>query len=74
MKLTGNLKKQVESAPTREEKREIIKKAGMLLSDDELEQVSGGGLKRIPRDCPYNPECYIEYGDLYCFACELYVE
>ena len=42
MKLTGNLKKQVESAPTKEEKREAIKQAGMLLSDDELDQVAGG--------------------------------
>ena len=42
MKLTGNLKKQVESAPTKEEKRETIKQAGMRLSDDELDQVSGG--------------------------------
>ena len=42
MKLTGNLKKQVESAPTKEEKREAVKQAGMLCSDDELDQVSGG--------------------------------
>jgi hypothetical protein len=61
MKLTGNLKKQVESAPTREEKREIIKKAGMLLSDDELEQVSGGFL-RAGNVCPYSPYCSVEYG------------
>jgi hypothetical protein len=42
MKLTGNLKKQVESAPTKEEKREAIKQAGILLTDDELDKVSGG--------------------------------
>ena len=42
MKLTGKLKKQVESAATKEEKREAIKQAGMLLTDDELDQVSGG--------------------------------
>ena len=55
MKLTGNLKKQVESAPTKEEKREAIKQASMLLSDDELDQVAGG----VPggRTCPYNPGC-----------------
>ena len=53
MKLTGNLKTQVESAATKEEKREAIKQAGMLLiddelekvalSDDDMEQVAGGG-------------------------------
>ena len=34
MKLTGKLKKQVEKAQTKEEAREAIKKAGMLLDDD----------------------------------------
>ena len=42
MKLTGKLKTQVESAATKEEKREAIKQAGMLLTDEELDQVSGG--------------------------------
>ena len=42
MKLIGNLKKKVENAQTKEEARDAIKKAGMLL-DDELEAVSGGG-------------------------------
>ena len=43
MKLTGNLKKQVEKAESKEEKKGLIENAGMLLTDDELEQVSGGG-------------------------------
>ena len=53
MKLTGKLKTQVDNAATKEEKKEAIKQAGMLLSDDELEkvalsdddmeQVAGGG-------------------------------
>ena len=42
MKLIGNLKKKVENAKTKEEARDTIKKAGMLLDDDELEKVSGG--------------------------------
>ena len=42
MKLLGNLKKQVENADSREEAREIIKSAGMMLTDDELLMVSGG--------------------------------
>ena len=40
MKLTGKLKTQVESAPTKEEKREAVRKAGMLLSDEELDLVA----------------------------------
>ena len=43
MKLIGNLKKQVEKAATKNERKSLIGKAGMLLTDDELEQVSGGG-------------------------------
>lgn len=42
MKLIGNLKKQVENESTREGRREAIRKAGMLLTDDELEKVAGG--------------------------------
>ena len=42
MKLIGNLKKKVDNAQTKEEVRDAIKKAGMLLDDDELEAVSGG--------------------------------
>ncbi len=42
MKLIGDLKKKVEKTSTKEEARETIAKAGMLLDDDELEQVSGG--------------------------------
>ena len=42
MKLIGNLKKQVENAETKNEKKRLIEKAGMLLNDDELEMVSGG--------------------------------
>ncbi len=43
MKLIGNLKKQVENAETKTEKKSLIEKAGMLLTDDELEHVAGGG-------------------------------
>lgn len=42
MKLIGNLRKQVENEGTREGKRDAIKKAGMLLTDDELDKVAGG--------------------------------
>ena len=71
MKLTGNLKKQVESAPTKEEKREAVKQAGMLCSDDELDQVSGG-VTRGGDVCPYNPYCGFSFErSVKCVACAL---
>ncbi len=42
MKLTGDLEKQVQKAETREEAKDVIEKAGMQLSDDELDNVAGG--------------------------------
>ena len=42
MKLTGNLKKQVENAETKNEKKSLIENAGMPLDDKELDKVSGG--------------------------------
>ena len=42
MKLVGNLKKQVENSKSMDESRSLIEKAGMKLTDDELEIVSGG--------------------------------
>ena len=42
MKLIGNLKKQVEETKNKEEAKEVIEKAGMKLTDEELDQVTGG--------------------------------
>jgi len=42
MKLTRELKEQVEKAESVEEKRRLIEDAGMELSDEELEQIAGG--------------------------------
>lgn len=42
MKLIGDLKKKVEKAETQVEARELIKDAGMELTDEELDSVSGG--------------------------------
>ena len=42
MQLTGILKEKVEKAENREEALEIIKEAGMILSDEELNQACGG--------------------------------
>ena len=51
MKLTGELKKQVEKAETREEAKKAIADAGMLLNDDELDQVSGGNSEEESKYC-----------------------
>ncbi len=42
MKLTGKLKENVEKAENKEQEKELIAKAGMILSDDDLDQVAGG--------------------------------
>ena len=48
MKQIGNLKYEVESSETKEEKKDIIAKAGMELTDDELEDVAGGAGHSYP--------------------------
>ena len=42
MKLTDKLKTQVESSAAKEEKKDAIKQTDMLLSNDELDLISGG--------------------------------
>lgn len=42
MKLIGNLKKLVDKAEDISAKRSLIEQAGMALTDDEIELVSGG--------------------------------
>ncbi len=42
MKLTEKLKEQVKRADNTEDKMELLKEAGILLDDDELDFVSGG--------------------------------
>lgn len=43
MKLTGELKKNVDNAESKEEVKELIAQAGMELTDEELDSVAGGG-------------------------------
>ena len=43
MKLVGELKDKVEKAENQEEAKELIKDAGMELTDEEMDQVAGGG-------------------------------
>ena len=45
MKLVGELKDKVEKAETKGEAKEIIKDAGMELTDEEMNQVAGGRYK-----------------------------
>ncbi len=49
MKLIGNLKEQVENADNKEEAKRIIEKAGMELTEEELDQVAGGSRPLIPK-------------------------
>lgn len=44
MKLIGDLKKQVEQAKNKEVAKELIKKAGILLTNKELDEIIGGSL------------------------------
>ncbi len=42
MKLAGSLKKQAGQTESKTEKKSLIEKAGMLLTDGELDKVAGG--------------------------------
>ncbi|MBR3468216.1 MAG: hypothetical protein IKH28_00730 [Lachnospiraceae bacterium] len=44
MKLTGELKEKVDQTKNLEEAKDVIAKAGMLLTDDEVSEVAGGGV------------------------------
>ena len=43
MELTKELKEKLENAESKEEEKKIIEIAGMELTDEEMEQVAGGG-------------------------------
>ncbi len=42
MKLTGKLKEKVDKAETKEQAKELIAEAGIILDDAELDQVASG--------------------------------
>ena len=42
MKLTSELKEKVEKTESKEEAKKTIENAGIILSDDEMNQVAGG--------------------------------
>ncbi len=68
MKLTGNLKRQVENEGTMDGRKKLIEKAGMLLTDEELDKVVGGwqdntGNDDKPGDTQDGIELYINEND-----------
>lgn len=70
MKLTGELKKQVEAAATMAEKKDAIENAGMLLDDAELAAVAGGGRYVGGRRVMTNAEYARSNGMNYCPECD----
>ena len=63
MKLIGDLKKLVEETNSKEEAKEVIENAGMLLSDDELDNVVGGASGNNEENgCGGLAYCHCPYG------------
>ena len=52
MKLTGELKEKVDQTKNLEEAKDVIAKAGMLLTDDEVSEVAGGFGERSEHKAP----------------------
>ena len=73
MKLIGNLKKTVDEIDTMEGKKEAIRKAGMALTDDELEQISGGQRRIIVYPIRGNNHIIVPDPDKYCSCDNSYV-
>ena len=48
MELTGDLKKKVKEAASRDEAKKVIEDAGMLLTDEELDRVASGSTFPVP--------------------------
>ena len=71
MKLTGNLKKQVEATTTKDEAREAIQNAGMILDEEELDQVTGGeGENTDSSICDCDFQAYVIVGGVkHCVRC-----
>ena len=54
MELIGKLKQKAENAAGKEEVRELIEQAGVKLTDEELEQVSGGYERLVVKDIEHS--------------------
>ena len=57
------LKKQVEETKNKEEAKELIENAGMLLTDEELDNVTGGNDDFVIDDGYNGPEVSVDAGD-----------
>ena len=53
MKLVGKLKESVAKAENKEQAKETIKQAGMELTDEEMDKVSGGDTNSSGMELPY---------------------
>ena len=73
MKLTGIIKDKVDKVETMEYKKDIIAEAGMELSDDELENVSGGRggmqLMKIQCSCGAINSVDVSRSEFVCYHC-----
>ena len=49
MELTGKLKEDVAKCETRDEAKDKIKDAGVILNDEELDSIAGGIVARRPQ-------------------------
>ena len=58
MKLVGELKDKVEKAENQEEAKEISKESGMELTDEEMNQVAGGGDDQEVTCIPSGPRSF----------------
>ncbi len=60
MKLVGKLKEKVEKAESKEEANKLIREAGMELTDEEIDGVSGGwGMVRTSPVLDDTPKSYV---------------
>ena len=68
MKLTDKLKTQVESSAAKEEKKDAIKQTDMLLSNDDLDLISGGKQEDFLKKYCLLHVCYDSYECPQCAA------
>ncbi len=70
MELTGRLKDSVMNAKKKDEKKGLIEKAGMKLTDDELDRVAGGNYYHYGNNapCSYDSNCEFVFTER-CASC-----
>ena len=61
MKLTGELKDKVDQTANLEEAKDVIAKAGMLLTDDEVSEVASGA--RRVENLEHKPNAKVSFGN-----------